>query len=316
MSRNETKQKSKKFLPKIVLGVVLIYLVLGVYNPNLLFFLNDSQKQAVNAFRETYIIAASPVGNGESFDPLKIVALIVLAVSCFIVYKIVSFIISKLKFKSKNAQTVTGLLTNLVKYAIVIYGIIYGLSILGVNTGAIIASLGILSLVIGIGAQTLIDDVITGFFIIFEGQFKVGDVIRLDDYRGTVTAIGIRTTQITDDSGNVEIVNNSDIRNIVNLSDNDTTATVDFTIAGGADLDKVDASMTAAIERVEKAHPELFKVPVQYLGINSFEDNGISLMFVVTADENVIYESLRALRKELYNTIYADEIKMPDGFDS
>lgn len=314
MSNTKQQTNTGKTAGKIIIGVILIYLVLGVLNPSLFFFLSESQQEAVAAFRDTYISSASPIQGGEGFDPLKIAALVIMAIGCYILYKVVCWIISKINFKNKDAKTISGLITNLVKYAIVIYGILFGLSILGVNMGAVIASLGILSLVIGFGAQSLISDVITGMFIILEGQFRVGDVIRLDGFRGTVTNIGIRTTQITDDSGNVEIVNNSDIRNLINLSAEDTTATVSVTVSGCVNLDETDKIMEKLAARVTAEHPELYAKPVKYLGISSFEDEGISLLFVVSADESVIYNSLRNLRKELFVTIQQEGIPTPAGY--
>ena len=100
-----------------------------------------------------------------------------------------------------------------------IIGVVWGLAILGVNTTAVLAGIGIVGLILGFGAQSLIEDIITGAFIIFEGQYVNGDIIILDDFRGTVRNIGVRTTTIEDAGGNLKVVNNSDIRNFQNYDD-------------------------------------------------------------------------------------------------
>ena len=93
-----------------------------------------------------------------------------------------------------------------------------GLHLLGVNILAIVASLGVLALIVGFAADSIIADLVTGVFILFDSQYNVGDIIEVDGFRGVVTDIGIRTTSITDASENIKIVNNADMRNILNRS--------------------------------------------------------------------------------------------------
>lgn len=100
--------------------------------------------------------------------------------------------------KSGRKSTVTNLLLSIVRYLSVIAGIFWSLSILGFNTTAVLASVGIIGLIVGFGAQSLIEDILTGIFIIFEGEYNIGDIIILDDFRGTVRSIGVRTTVIED----------------------------------------------------------------------------------------------------------------------
>ena len=168
---------------------------------------------------------------------MSLVALAVLLAECWVVSLIISAVNKNIKLKSRHAETIKSLLCNCLKYVVVIYAIIFGLSILGVNMVAVIASLGVLGLIVGFGAQTLIEDVITGLFIIFEGQFHVGDIVTIDNYRGTVTSIGIRTTQITDAGGNIKVINQSDICTRVNLSDVAAGAIADIGISDNADLE-------------------------------------------------------------------------------
>ena len=76
------------------------------------------------------------------------------------------------------------------------------------NVSTILASVGLLALIVGFGAESLITDVITGVFMLFENQYNVGDIIEVSGFRGTVSSIGIRTISITDSSGNIKIINN------------------------------------------------------------------------------------------------------------
>lgn len=87
-----------------------------------------------------------------------------------------------------------------------------GLTILGVNMTTIIASVGVLALIVGFSAESLIADVVTGTFMLLENQYNVGDIVEVNGFRGTVTSIGIRTTCITDTGDNVKIINNSEMK--------------------------------------------------------------------------------------------------------
>lgn len=295
----ENKKKKKVNAGSVIILIVILLIVLGVFNPQLLFFLNENQQSAVALFRDTYLTPYSPIHSDGGFDFLKIVAIVLLIAACWLVNKLVQFILSKVKFKNRNAKTVSSLVANLVKYAIVIYAILYALSILGVNMGAIIASLGILSLVIGFGAQSMIEDVITGMFIIFEGQLHLGDIVSIGGFRGEVTNIGIRTTQLTDCSGNIQVINNSDIRSVINLSDVATTSTVTAVITNDVDVEYVEKVMNECMVETYKKYPSLFKTQPKYLGINQFVDNGLELIFLASATEDDIYSAQRLLRKEI-----------------
>ena len=114
----------------------------------------------------------------------------------YAVCKLIRIIFHKKMAKSNRTRTVLTLLDGLVKYACAIAIIIFVLQALGVNSTAIFASVGILTLVIGLGCQSLIADVVAGMFIIFENEYNVGEIITIGDFRGTVTEIGIRATNI------------------------------------------------------------------------------------------------------------------------
>ena len=151
--------------------------------------------------------------------------------------------------KTHRAQTVVTLIASLCKYVAVIVVLCWGLSILGVNVSGILASVGILTLVVGFSAESLIADVITGFFMLFENQYNVGDIVEVGGFRGTVSEIGIRTTSIMDLGGNVKIINNSDMKNILNRSDRASIAVSTIDIPYGTDLEALKARITLSCTR-------------------------------------------------------------------
>jgi small conductance mechanosensitive channel len=149
-------------------------------------------------------------------------------------------ILMKLLSKNNRAKTVTTLVTSFLKYFIAIVALLLILSAWGADTRSLIASAGILGLIIGLGAQSLIADILAGIFIVFEGEFQVGDIIVIDGWRGTVSEIGIRTTKVVDWGGNVRIINNSSISSVINQTKELSIAVAYISIEYGQPIPEVE----------------------------------------------------------------------------
>lgn len=212
---------------------------------------------------------------------------------------VLQFILSKISSSGNRQATISELLLNLLHYIVVIIIVIWALTILGVDVTAIIAGLGIMGLILGFGAQSLIEDMITGIFIIFEGQFNIGDIIILDDCRGTVKRIGVRTTTIEDAGGNLKIINNSDIRNVQNRSVNPSLATTICAIAYECDIRKVELIIEKELPLLIDKYPDLFLQAPYLLGVDELADSGVNLKFAVKCKEEDIFAATRALNREI-----------------
>ena len=121
------------------------------------------------------------------------------------------------KISDTRVETVCLLIRSSLKYICACVFVYFGLSKFGIATQTLLASAGILSLIIGLGAKDLVNDIIAGFFIIFEGTLKVGDFVTLGNWSGTVTQVGLRTTKITF-FADTKIINNSVIKDIINTN--------------------------------------------------------------------------------------------------
>ncbi len=147
-------------------------------------------------------------------------------------------------YKTYNAdrryRTVLRLLKSIVGYVVYFIAGVACLSVVGINITGLIAGAGVVGLAIGFGAQSLVKDVITGFFIIFEDQFGVGDYIRLTNIEGTVLEIGLRTTKIKGAGGEINIVPNGSITEVINYSINNSTAIIDVSVAYSSDINKAE----------------------------------------------------------------------------
>ena len=141
---------------------------------------------------------------------------------------------------------------------------------------------------------------VTGFFILVDNQYNVGDIIEVNGFRGTVSEIGIRTTSLTDAGGNVKIVNNSDMKNILNRSDNSSKAVADFSIPYETDLVKLEEKIPALMKEIYEKHPEVFKSEPIYLGVQTLNNSSVDLRFVAEVGESDIYSGARILNHDLF----------------
>ena len=225
---------------------------------------------------------------------LLLMIFFVLAVESLLV-----MLLSLPKPQNHRARSILSIVSSLLKYVAVIVILCWGLSILGVNVSTIVASVGVLALIVGFSAESLITDVVTGAFMLFENQYNVGDIVEVDGFRGTVTNIGIRTTSITDPGDNVKIVNNSDMRNLLNRSDRVSRSVSDISVPYATDLEKLEAEIPALMQRIFEAHPDMMKEPPRYLGVQQLADSAVVLRFLVNVEEKDIYAGARVLNHDL-----------------
>lgn len=280
--------------------------------PGILGFLPESVRTAVEKFSSSYLGAFQPLQDASGkFDWLRLVALVVAMAGCWAVNAVIQLILGAIKTKTRKGNTIKSILASLIKYIIVIYAIVFGLSILGFNVGAVIASLGVLGLIIGFGAQSLIADIVTGLFIVLEGNLQVGDIVAIDDWRGTVTNIGIRTTTLMDTGNNSRIVNNSDIRNLVNLSNVESKAVILAPIAYSTDLEKAEEVVKELCKKLPGMYPEIFKSEPIYLGVDALGSSSVDLKLVAAVDESNIFTAKRLMNREVFLAFGEAGIEIP-----
>ena len=194
--------------------------------------------------------------------------------------------------------TIAQILGSFLKWALAIASILVILALWGVDTTALVASAGVLTLVVGLGAQSLIADIIAGLFIVFEEEFEVGDIIVLDGWRGTVVEIGIRTTRVQDAGGNIKIVNNSEIKAVINQTKQSSVAKCYLNINYEEDLDKVQKVADDNLVEVSKQVKGLLS-DIQYRGVSEFSSNGVTLFFMAKCKEPDIFQIQRDMNKVL-----------------
>ena len=251
-----------------------------------------------------------------AFGTLRITldTLLALAAMVFLVLaaeKLLVLLLGLFRRPSHRSATVITITQSLLRYAAAILILCWGLSILGVNMTAILASVGVVALIIGFGAESLIEDVITGIFMLFENQYNVGDIVEVGGFRGTVTDIGIRTTSITDPGGNVKIINNSNMKDILNRSDNSSRSLSDVQVPYELDLPAFEEKLPGILEQIWQDHQDKMRSAPVYLGVQELGASGVTLRFVVEVDESNIYSVQRILNRDLFVRFREAGVEIP-----
>ena len=277
----------------IILGLLLVLLTSFTWNPMLS---ETLRSEVISQLQETF---GGLFGGVGVLTPARLISAATVIVIVWLINILICWILEKIGENNQKSLSVVGLFTSLCKFICFIIGGVWSLGVLGVNIAGIFASLGIASLIVGFGAQSLIEDMISGIFIIFEGQYHVGDIIVLDEFRGTVRNIGIRTTSVEDDGGNFKIVNNSDIRNLQNRSMNRSITATTICISYDADIPQVEKVIVDALPEMFERNKDVWLSVPKYIGVDNLGESSVELKFIVEVTEANFFGARRRLNREL-----------------
>ena len=293
------KTSTIRNLIKVVILGVIIVLTLLMLNPEKLPFLSDSQKAAVQQFVDVNFSQLPATVASFNLNLGMVLSTLLMAGLLYLVYQVVRLVEEVIPSKTGRQETLRRMFMNALRYAMVIVGIIWGLMIFGVDTGAIFASVGIVTLVVSLSAESLFADMFTGIFILVEDQYHVGDIISIDGFRGRVVSLGIRTTRIEDDGGNVKIINNADIRNVMNLSNKVSFSICDISMSYGESIERAEAVIAEAMPKIQAKYPDIFEHGLQYAGVQSLSASSVDLRVLARVSEANIYKGRRLLNREM-----------------
>jgi small conductance mechanosensitive channel len=215
-----------------------------------------------------------------------------------------------LKLDVRRTKTLGKLIHNIIAYTVNFITLLLILGQFGINLGPLLAGAGVLGLAVGFGAQSLVKDVITGFFIIFEDQFAVGDVVQIDQFKGTVEEIGIRVTRIKSWTGEVHIIPNGNIKQVTNFSVHNSLAVVDVGIAYEADIDKAMDVLRQTVQIYYAQSTKLTKLP-DVLGVQALGASEVKLRIAAECRPTLNGEVQRELQAEIKKQFDANGIEIP-----
>lgn len=216
--------------------------------------------------------------------------------------------------REKRALTLAGIVKTVGTTVIVIIATMMGLGEIGLDITPIIAGAGVVGLAVGFGAQSLIKDVIAGFFIILEGQFAVGDVIKTGEISGRVEQLNLRVTILRDfNSGAVHFIPNSELKVVSNLTKEWSRVALDIGVAYHEDIDRVIGVLQRIgqdLARDEQMGPLILEPP-EVLGIESFGESQVTIKALVKTLPQRQWEVAREFRRRIKATFEKEGIEMP-----
>ena len=212
--------------------------------------------------------------------------------------------------KVQRARTLGPLMKNVVAYVLAFLTLVIVLREVGVDVQALLVSAGVLGLAVGLGAQTLIKDVITGFFILFEGLIGVGDVIEVGGHTGTVESIGLRVTKLRMLNGALRVIPNGELTQFANYNKDWARAVVDVGVAYDTDVKlALDSMERAATEWARETGQAL--EPPQAQGIIRFADADLVLRLTVKVRPTMRFEAEVTLRRRIKEAFERESIRLP-----
>jgi len=242
---------------------------------------------------------------------VRVLKTIVIILGGNIVMKFAS-LVSWVGSKSSNNSTKTALLLvgNVVKYVVAIAIVLVSLGAWGIDTSAIVTGAGVVTLVIGLGCQSMVADVVAGIFMLFEGDIKVGDIVVVNGWRGTVQQIGLRRTRIEDAVGNINIINNSSITNIVNNTFNLSISSCTVGIEYNESIERVENILKESFPEIKKNIPAIVEGPF-YKGVSELGASSVNILIVCKVREEDKYQVERDLNREIKLLFDKHNINIP-----
>lgn len=223
---------------------------------------------------------------------------------------IARFFIRQIMRANKRHVTIIKMINSFLRYIVAIVAVLLVLSAWGVDTGALVASAGILGIVVGLGAQSLIADIIAGIFIVFEKVYQVGDYVVVDGWRGRVDEIGIRTTKIVDVGGNVKVVNNSMITSVINQTKELSLARSIVSVSYGESIQNIELIIEQNIDTIKQNVPQIVEGPF-YKGITNLGSSTMELLFFAKCHEEDIYTVQRGMNREIKIMFDKNNVALP-----
>lgn len=248
---------------------------------------------------------------------LNVVKVIVILVFMYLIIKIGNGIINryvskqksfKFSLDDKKAKTVGAVLKSILRYSVYFFGVFAIIEVLFNKIGLTFAGIG--GVALGFGAQSLIKDVINGFFILFEDQFTVGDYINVDDKGGIVESMELRVTKIRDFNGDLHIIPNGLITKVTNHSRGNIRIMVDVDVSHDEDLDRAINIISDLCDKF-KAENECVTEGPKVLGISALKEDRITIRVAGKSKPMTQWDAEMKLRKEIRDVLNSANIKIP-----
>ena len=199
----------------------------------------------------------------------------------------------------QRTETLRHIIRSVAKGILILFVAIQIGAELGFSIGPVLASAGIAGLAVGFGAQSLVKDVISGFFILFEDQFGVGDVVKIGDFSGVVERMTLRATVLRNLEGQVHVVPNGNIPHVTVMTKEWARAVLDITVPHKEELARVFEVLQSIGTRLAQEWPDRVLEMPAILGVEKLDDSGVMIRSIVKTPPFKQREVLREWRRRV-----------------
>lgn len=208
--------------------------------------------------------------------------------------------------------TLKRVLKNLTHYLLVFLSIMMIFSEIGINVASILAAAGVIGLAVSFGAQALIKDIFAGFFIIFEDQYGVGEYVTVNDrFTGIVELVGLRTTKLRGDSGELIVIPNGSITDVVNFCRGGLRVKEVFEISFDSSIDEAETIIGNVVQQYYDEHPDWMAGKPLVDGVDAIGASGVSLCVFLYVQPMEQWHVAREIRKLVVQALQKEGITIP-----
>ncbi|AVR01010.1 mechanosensitive ion channel protein MscS [Oceanobacillus iheyensis] len=250
----------------------------------------------------------------------KILQVILIIVLALIVVRVTRNVVDRLfkkrekgpiRITERRENTLKKLIKNVVAYIVYFIAIIMILdNVFGFQVGALLAGAGVAGLAIGFGAQNLVRDIISGFFIIFEDQFSVGDYVGVAGIEGTVEEIGLRTTKVLSWTGELNVLPNGNVTQVINYSVHNGLSIVDVNIPYESNVNDAENAINNIVATLPDKYDFIVGVP-EIIGVQNLDVSHFTIRIIADTLPGFQWAGERNIRKEIQNQLYNAGIEIP-----
>lgn len=217
---------------------------------------------------------------------------------------------SKLQLDENKRKTLTSLLKSILRYVIYFVASVNILEVFGINTTSLLTAAGVGGIAVGFGAQNLVKDVISGFFIIFENQYNVGDYAEIAGVSGIVEELGLRVTRLRDFGGQLHIIPNGEVTLVTNYSRGVMRALVTVAVTYEENIDKVIDILEKELQKLKSKNKDIVEGPT-VLGITELASSKVVITILARTKPMQQWAVERQIRKTALDVFAREGIKIP-----
>jgi small-conductance mechanosensitive channel len=235
-----------------------------------------------------------------------------IVVGAFVIYFLLSNLLKRFNFRAVNErkrETFISVVDNILKYLIVLIALFLILDKFKVDAKTLLASIGVIGVVVGLAIQDIIKAFLNGFFIILDDQYNVGDIVTINGFKGEIIALGLKTTKIRSDIGDIKSISNNIITEVINHTLSDNLAVIDIKVSYDNDLKLVEELLSNFCKNSSKNIKNIEK-EITLFTYNNYYEYGVEFRLVAYVKPLKSEEVSRLIRQKVITILKDNNIKL------